>query len=67
MKEIRVLLQQLRSYPANFFVYPEEEQDPEYTNRYDGTRNKNGLVICDHLGEEQGFIETGGKEGVIIN
>ncbi|KKN53794.1 hypothetical protein LCGC14_0598870 [marine sediment metagenome] len=60
MKEIKILIQQLRNYPNNFFVYPVMPL-PEGEEH-----NRLGLRICDHLGEEQGFIEIGGKEGVII-
>jgi len=66
MKEIKILIQQLRSYPDNFFVYSQEEQDPEYTTRSPEDNNRTGLVVTDYLGKEQGFIETGGKEGVVI-
>ena len=63
MKEIKILIQQLKNYPNNFFIYPTKyedfKHDPPMKPVY-------GLVICDHLGEEQGFIETGGEKGVII-
>lgn len=67
MKEIRILIQQLRNYPNNFFVYPvgspnvlihDEELQPHIYHA--------GLLICNHLGEKQGFIETGGEGEVII-
>ena len=58
-------MQQLRSYPSNFFVHAIEEQDLEYRTR-EHKDNKTGLVVCNHLGEEQGFIETGGEEGIVI-
>ena len=62
MKEIRILIQQLRNYPNNFFVYPVYGQlvDENYP-----TQNP-GLVVCDMDGNQQGFIETGGEEGVVI-
>lgn len=58
MKEIKVLIQQLRNYPSNFFVYPTKEVELEEL--------KDGLIICDMHGEEQGFIETGGEKDVVI-
>ena len=52
MKEIRILIQQLRNYPNNFFASIEPD--------------KNGnLTICDVEKEEQGAIEIGDKETII--
>lgn len=64
MKEIRILTQQLKNYPNNFFVYPSKEPS-DYTvdHVYEW---KDGLVVCDMDGEQQGFIETGGEGEVII-
>lgn len=62
MKEIKILIQQLRNYPNNFFVVPTINPDDEFQP----TKFTYGLTVCNHLGEEQGFIETGGKEGVVI-
>ena len=56
MKEIKVLIQQLRNYPNNLFVYPQEETD----------ENKPGLVVCNLKGEEKGFIETGTADGNVV-
>jgi len=70
MKEIKVLIQQLRNYPNNFFVYPQsicELPEGGYSPEYVEEHTKSGLAICSYLGEVQDFIETGGKEGVIIN
>ena len=58
MKEIRILMQQLRNYPSNFFVYPAKETENEEL--------KDGLIVCDVHGEEQGFIETGGDSNKVI-
>jgi len=63
MKEIKTLMQQLRSYPSNFFVYPKDTRDMLEDEVLSGTI---GLSVCNHLGEEQGFIETGGEEGIVI-
>jgi len=56
MKEIRILMQQLRNYPSNLFVYPQEATD----------ELKGGLVVVDVNGSEQGFIETGTNDGKVI-
>ncbi|KKK55869.1 hypothetical protein LCGC14_3070240 [marine sediment metagenome] len=72
MKEIKTLMQQLREYPNNFFVHPgtlypiKDGLKDGHTDFTSDRPIKNGLVVCNHLGEEQGFIETGGKEGVVI-
>ena len=69
MKEIKILIQQLRSYPNNFFAYPGSQCDlPEggYSLEYIEEHTKSGLIVCDMDGIQQGFIETGGKEGVIV-
>ena len=62
MKEIKILMQQLRNYPSNFFVYPQQPNPGEVI--FSGM--KDGLVVCDMDGNQQGFIETGGKGEVII-
>ena len=69
MKEIKILIQQLRSYPDNFFVHlgvqcdlPEGGYSPDYVMEH----TKSGLTVCDMDGNQQGFIETGGKGGVVI-
>jgi len=63
MKEIKVLIQQLRNYPNNFFVYPikyeDVKHDPPMKPVY-------GLVVCNIQGEEQGFIETGTNDGNVV-
>ncbi len=60
MKEIKILIQQLRNYPNNFFVYPVM---PLYNGE---EHNRQGLRVCDMNGEQQGFIETGSCKGVVI-
>ena len=69
MKEIKILIQQLRSYPDNFFAYPAELWPIKdgHTDMVSDRPIKRGLTICDMDGNQQGFIETGGKEGVIIS
>lgn len=62
MKEIKILKQQLRNYPDNWFVYSQERLD-EY--EVDNPPSL-GLVVCTHTGEEKGFIELGGEGEVII-
>ena len=64
MKEIKVLMQQLRQYPNNFFVRPTKYEDMKHNPPMEPVY---GLIVCNHLGEGQGFIETGGEEGVIVN
>jgi len=70
MKEIKILIQQLRGYPNNFFVYPGSQCNlPEggYSPDYVEEHTVLGLAVCDMNGWQQGFIETGGGKGVIIN
>ena len=70
MREIKTLMRQLRHYPDNFFVYPGSQCDlPEgnYSPEYIESHTHPGLWVCDVNGVEKGFIETGGKEGVIVN
>ena len=55
MKEIKILIRNLKQYPDNFFVYPTIKNE-EFR----------GLVVCDMDGVEKDFIETGGKGEVII-
>jgi len=65
MKEIKILIQQLRSYPDNFFAYPGSRCDlPEggYTPGYIEEHTIPGLFICDMDGVQQGFIKTGGAK-----
>uniref|UniRef100_A0A6M3KTX4 Uncharacterized protein n=1 Tax=viral metagenome TaxID=1070528 RepID=A0A6M3KTX4_9ZZZZ len=58
MREIKTLIQQLRNYPNNLFVYTQEESED----------NKSGLVVCNLAGEEQGFIELGtDNRQVVVN
>lgn len=56
MKEIKILIRNLKQYPDNFFVHPQEATD----------ELKDGLVVCDMDGVEKDFIEIGGKGEVII-
>lgn len=56
MREIKTLIQELRNYPNNLFVYPQEESED----------NKSGLVVCNLRGEEQGFIELGINDGNVV-
>ena len=65
MKEIKILTQQLRNYPNNFFVYPGSQCNlPEggYSPDYIEEHTVSGLVVCDMNGEWLGFIETGGRK-----
>lgn len=55
MKEIKVLLQQLRNYPNNFFVYESDQPD-----------EAGQLMVCDVNKEVQGSIPVGNKEEIII-
>lgn len=71
MKEIKILIRNLREYPDNFFVYPVDNDAPNiHVDEAEPIEIKklvrSGLVVCDMNGVQQGFIETGGKEGVII-
>ena len=65
MKEIIILIQQLRNYPNNFFVHPEVMWLPDGEGSIT-TKSVEGLAICDMEGNQQGFIETGGKGEVVI-
>lgn len=68
MKEIALLLKQLRNYPPNFFVYPNplgREGLPPTIGIDSNTRE--GLVVCDVDKEEMGFIELGGQREIKIN
>ena len=62
MKEIRILIQQLRGYPNNFFVYPVTENVDVLG---DGNLEE-GLLVCDKDGDQQGYIETGGQGEVVV-
>ena len=65
MKEIKVLQQQLRNYPNNLFVYPLGRTGlPDNIGVNAETRE--GLVVCNLKGEEQGFIETGTNNGQVV-
>lgn len=55
MKEIKMLVRQLRGYPNNWFVYPDES-----------VFGDKGLRICDKDGQSEGFIETGVNDGKVI-
>jgi len=65
MKEIKILIRNLREYPDNFFVYPVEEGDEDKSESL-STFPSDGLVICDMDGVQQGFIEIGGKGSIVI-
>ena len=54
MKEIKILLRELRNYPDNMFIYPQESSED----------SKPGLVVKKHTGEEIGFIELGDEDTV---
>jgi len=56
MKEIRILIRDLKSFPNNWFVYPQETKDTD----------REGLVVCNMDGEEQGFIDIGTNDGKVI-
>ena len=56
MREIKTLMAELRNYPNNLFVYPLDEKDSDLLRL---TIPRHGLVVCDLIGEEQGFIELG--------
>lgn len=62
MKEIKVLIRQLKKYPENFFIYPQEQADEHEIDN----PPRLGLVVCSVDGQEQGFIETGSSDGVVI-
>jgi len=57
MKEIKVLMQQLRNYPSNLFVCPEMKYSLD---------SEDGLIIVDKDGKQQGFIKTGANDGKVI-
>ena len=65
MREIKTLIQQLGNYPNNLFVYPLGGTGlPD--NIGVNVETREGLVICNLKGEEQGFIETGTNNGNVV-
>jgi len=67
MREIKTLIQQLRNYPNNLFVYPNplgRTGLPDNIGANAETRE--GLVVCNLKGEEQGFIEIGTNNGQVV-
>jgi len=54
VKEIKVVIQQLRNYPNNLFVYPALNN------------NQFGLVICDLKGKQIDFVKTGSNNGEVV-
>ena len=64
MREIKTLIQQLRNYPNNLFVYPEIITAGEYGEAIPTT--KAGLKVIDIHGQEEGFIELGTNDGKVI-
>ena len=66
MKEIRILQQQLRNYPNNWFVYPLEETIYNDQLVQPKAFTRDGLVVCDKDGEEKGFIQLGTNDGKVI-
>ena len=68
MLELKILIRKLRGYPENSFAYPtnKDAKDLHWDLFGDGNvKPADGLLIVDLQGNEQGFIETGGKEGVL--
>ena len=61
MKEIKVLKQELRNFPDNWFVYPDHRPGENTLVGQD-----NGLIVCDLEGNTKGFIETGTNNGEVI-
>ena len=63
MKEITILMRELRNYPSNLFVYSVKyedlKHDPPMSPVY-------GLVVCNIKGEEQGFINLGTNDGKVV-
>ena len=60
MREIKILLRNLRNYPDNFFVVVEDVV-------IEGKDREPGLKVVDVRGNEQGYIEIGlGIDKVII-
>ena len=60
MKEISLLIRELRSYPDNAFAYPAGK----LVIVGEQLESKEGLVITTSQGGELGFIETGDVEYV---
>ena len=56
MKEIRILMQNLRSYPNNLFIIPDVDLETE----------NGGLQIVDKDGNKIGYIETGVRKDIVI-
>jgi len=59
MLEIKILMRELRSYPNNYFAYPQEEKPDE-------TRTTGSLVVCDVNGITKGVIETGNDKKILV-
>ncbi len=62
MKEIKILLKQLRSYPENSFITTQEGFSP--FKPYEG---REGLIVRDVNGYRLGFIETGAGTEVVTD
>ena len=63
MKEIKILIQQLRKYPSNLFVYPKIYEDSKHTP---SMASVHGVAICDKDGNQVAFIETGTNNGNVV-
>jgi hypothetical protein len=63
VKELKVLIQQLRNYPSNLFIVPVVLQDDKHNPPHAPVY---GLSIVNVQGEEQGFINTGDTGGVTV-
>ncbi|KKN74232.1 hypothetical protein LCGC14_0393180 [marine sediment metagenome] len=64
MKEIKILIQQLRNYPNNLFVHPADYTNDELED--EELAGKIGLDIVDKDGNWQGFIRTGINDRTVI-
>ena len=64
MKEIKHLIQQLRNYPSNLFIFPVKYEDMKHNPPM---KTEEGLIICDKDGVQLGYIKTGGSGEVIIS
>lgn len=63
MKEIRLLMQELRNYPNNLFVVPEILEDTKHTP---GLPTKHILNIVNLKKEVIGTIDLGGIDEVTL-
>ena len=67
MREIKTLIQKLRSYPPNWFIYPDSRnRNVKELDEKIFPPTIDGLTVCDLDGNFKGFIETGTNDGEVV-